>query len=160
MGLSSASWRHAAAACFVAASAISAHTQINPSAYPSEALKLADTLAPELADSIKTCSIDKARSVHARANEFINKTWSWSAHYEQLKPYRACFQMLSDIAATTLLVTDRLVNTRPNLVAGLFDANYAACRVLSEPTYRPVGVSGNMPWPARFGSEPSRKPCR
>lgn len=154
-----AHWLRVGVALTLTTAAMSQDTPINPGAYPSEALKLADALAPELAASIKTCNLEQARSIHARTNDFLYKTWSWSAHYEQLKPYRACFQMLSDIAATTQLVTNRLLDTRPNMVAGLFDANYAACRKLADPTYRALDVSENMKWPSRFGPDPGRKPC-
>jgi len=153
------SWLYIGITVLVTTSAISADTQINPGAYPSEALKLADTLAPELAAAIKACNVEKARSVHTKANDFIYKTWNWTAQFQQLKPYRACFQMLSDIAATTQLVTNRFLDTRPNMVAGLYDANYAACRKLADPTYQAVGISGTMKWPSRFGPEPGKKPC-
>jgi hypothetical protein len=138
---------------------MAADTSIDPAAYPSEALKLADTLTPDLAASLKTCNVEAARSVHKRASEFIYKKWNWGANYEQLKPYRACFQMLSDIAAATQLVTNKSLNTPPRMVAGLYDANYASCRRLADPSFQSTEVSGNMKWPDRFGAEPSKRPC-
>lgn len=150
---------YASLAMFLAPCVMAADTSIDPAAYPSEALKLADTLTPDLAASLKTCNVEAARSVHKRASEFLYKKWNWGANYEQLKPYRACFQMLSDIAAATQLVTNKSLNTPPRMVAGLYDANYASCRRLADPSFQSTEVSGNMKWPDRFGAEPSKRPC-
>ena len=152
-------WAHLTIAVLAMSSAMSADTSIHASEYPAEALELADALAPELADSIKTCSVEKATSVHERVQDFIYKQWSWNANYEKLKPYRVCFQMLSNIAATSRLITNRFSSVRPHAVAGSFDANYAACRKLADPTFQLKGVSGNAKWPARFGPDPGGKPC-
>jgi len=143
---------------FALSSGLAADTEINPSLYPPEALKLTDALIPKLAESLKTCNAEQARAVHAQVNDFIYKQWNWTANFTQLKSFRACFQMLSDIAATTQLITNKSLDVRPRMVAGLFDANYASCRKLVEPGYS-TNTTGNMTWPNRFGPEPPKKHC-
>ena len=159
MILSRSHYLYLAIVIVAASSAIASDISINPSRYPTEALELADTLTPELADSLKTCNVEKARAIHEKANAFMYKKWNWNSNYEQLKSYRACYQMLSDIAAATQLVTNPLLDARPNMVVGLYDANYAACRKLADPTFLSTGVSGNMKWPSRFGAEPRKRHC-
>jgi hypothetical protein len=80
--------------------------------YPSESLRLADDLAPQLAVALSSCDAKAAEDVRCPANEFMYRRWNWDEHIEELKQYRVCFQMLSDIAATSRIVTDR------NLAAG------------------------------------------
>jgi hypothetical protein len=148
-----------AAPVLLMSSAISAEQPTNDTQFPSQAIKLADALAPELADAIKTCSVEKAKSVNDDVQDFIYKQWAWSTHYEKLKPYRVCFAMLMNVGATTRLVTNRFADAQPHAVAGPFDANYAACRKLADPSFDLKGIVGNAKWPARFGPEPSGKPC-
>jgi hypothetical protein len=155
--------RSLATGCLAAAMVslgVAADTPRPATAYPAEALELAATLVPELAESLRTCDAPAAQSIRDRANEFSYRTWNWGANIGELKPYRACFQMLSDIAATTRLVTDRSLGVRPNMVAGTFDGNHAACRKLSDPAYQAQTKStARLLWPARFGPEPTPGRC-
>jgi hypothetical protein len=141
------------------ASAVSADSPVDARSYPSAALKLADSIVPELAHAIENCDAKKAQAVREQVLSFIYKEWKWNSNYDQLKPYRECYRMLSDISATTQLVTNKYSNLRPYAVAGPFDASYAACRRLAEPGYELKGVEISARWPARFGTDPGEKTC-
>lgn len=145
---------------FVASSAMSADTPINPPEFPAAALKLTDELTPALSDALKKCSVDNAHAIHEKVYVFIYKQWDWVANFEKLKPYSACFHMLRGIANTTQLVTNRYSHLSPHDVAGAFDANYSACRKLADPSYDLKSASINAKWPERFGAEPNGTRCR
>ena len=133
---------------------------LDPSSYAAESLTLADRLVPKLSASLRACDVAGARAVHEEVNAFLYKQWDWHANYERLKSYRPCYQMLSDIAATTQIVTNSQLAARPNHVAGLFDSNYASCGKLKDPSLPLPKGHGAMKWPQRFGAEPSRGQCR
>ena len=137
----------------------SADVTINASEFPVAALQAADELIPKLAEALKSCSIEDARAVHEKVHDFVYKQWGWNANYEKLKPYLVCFRMLSNIADTTGLITNRYSVIFPRAVAGPFDANYSACRSLADPSYDLKGVVINAQWPERFGAEPRGKRC-
>jgi hypothetical protein len=127
--------------------------------YPSESLRLADELAPQLARALSSCDAKAAEDVRRRANEFMYRRWNWDEHIEKLEQYRVCFQMLSDIAATSRIVTDRnLAAGQYRFVAGMFDANYQDCSRLEMPTAA-TESSLKLQWPERFGKEPERNAC-
>lgn len=136
-----------------------AQAPIRADDYPAESLKMADALIPELADSLGTCDAKKALAVKDKILTFIYKDWNWNANYDQLKRYRVCYRMLSDIAATTQLVTNKFSSPSPYGLAGPFDADYAACRKLADPSFELKGLAISAKWPARFGSDPNGMTC-
>jgi hypothetical protein len=57
-------------------------------------------------------------------------------------------------------VTNRFAAVHPHSVAGAYDANYAACTKLANPSDPSKGISGHSKWPTRFGAEPNPNHCR
>lgn len=136
-----------------------AQAPIRAEDYPAAALKVADALIPALAESLGSCDVKKAVAIKDQVLTFIYKEWNWNANYDQLKRYRVCYRMLSDIAATTQLVTNKFSSPSPSGLAGPFDADYAACRKLADPSFELKGIAISAKWPARFGSDPNGKTC-
>lgn len=134
-------------------------TGIDASQYPTEALRLADSQIPELSSAIAACDADSARQIREKVNTFIYKTWNWNVHYERLKNYRVCYQLLSDIAAGTQL-TAKYGGARPRFAVGALDANYAACQKLADPKAAAPTVDPQLHWPKRLGNEPEAGHCR
>lgn len=132
---------------------------IEAARYPPEALRLADSQIPELASAIAACDADSARQIRDKVTTFIYKTWNWNAHFEKLKGYRACFQLLSDIAAGTQLILKH-GGVSPRAAVGLLDANYASCQKLADPNAALRSVDPQLHWPERLGKEPQAGHCR